>query len=56
MVILPLRVIAEIISTPVTEVEVSPTFLNVPKERLYQFLAEARQDEIGAEIAFLENG
>lgn len=33
------------------EVEVSPIFPNVPKERLYQFLAEARQDEIEAEIA-----
>lgn len=32
------------------EVEVSPTFPNVPKERLYQFLAEAREDEIGAEV------
>jgi Uma2 family endonuclease len=32
------------------EVEVSPTFPSVPKERLYQFLAEAREDEIGAEV------
>jgi Uma2 family endonuclease len=32
------------------EVEVSPTFPNVPKERLYQFLVEAREDEIGAEV------
>jgi Uma2 family endonuclease len=32
------------------EVEVSPTFPNVPKEKLYQFLAEAREDEIGAEV------
>jgi Uma2 family endonuclease len=32
------------------EVEVSPTFPTVPKERLYQFLSEAREDEIGAEV------
>lgn len=32
------------------EVEVSPTFPSVPKERLYQFLSEAREDEIGAEV------
>ncbi|AFY74392.1 hypothetical protein Syn7502_02407 [Synechococcus sp. PCC 7502] len=32
------------------EVETSPTFPQVPKTRLYQFLAEARQDEINAEV------
>lgn len=31
-----------------TEVEVSPTFAQVPKERLYQFLAQAKDDEIEA--------
>jgi Uma2 family endonuclease len=30
------------------EVEVSPTFLQVPKERLYRFLEEAKEDEIAA--------
>ncbi len=30
----------------------SPTFPWVPKSRLYQFLAEAQQDEVAAEIAF----
>ncbi|MEM8641000.1 MAG: Uma2 family endonuclease [Cyanobacteria bacterium P01_G01_bin.54] len=30
------------------EVEQSPTFPGVPKERLYGFLAEAKEDEIGA--------
>lgn len=30
------------------EVDRSPTFPMVPKERLYAFLAEAREDEIGA--------
>jgi Uma2 family endonuclease len=30
------------------EVEFSPTFPQVPKERLYEFLAEAKDDEIGA--------
>ncbi|NJR41054.1 MAG: Uma2 family endonuclease [Leptolyngbyaceae cyanobacterium CSU_1_4] len=30
------------------EVECSPTFPQVPKERLYVFLAEAKDDEIGA--------
>jgi Uma2 family endonuclease len=30
------------------EVEVSPTFLMVPKERLYAFLAEAQEDEVEA--------
>jgi Uma2 family endonuclease len=30
------------------EVETSPTFPQVPKDWLYQFLEEAREDEIGA--------
>lgn len=30
------------------EVEVSPTFLKVPKDRLYSFLEEAKEDEIEA--------
>jgi Uma2 family endonuclease len=30
------------------EVEVSPTFPQVPKERLYRFLEEAKEDEIAA--------
>jgi Uma2 family endonuclease len=30
------------------EVEVSPTFPQVPKERLYKFLEEAKENEIGA--------
>ena len=33
------------------EVEVSPTFPKVPKERLYAFLKEAREDEIEAVIS-----
>lgn len=33
------------------EVEVSPTFPQVPKQKLYEFLAIARQDEVEAEIA-----
>ena len=33
------------------EVEVSPTFPQVPKVRLYEFLATARQDEVEAELA-----
>ena len=32
-----------------TEVETSPTFPKVPKSRLYEFLAQARQDEVEAE-------
>ena len=36
------------------EVETSPTFPNVPKERLYAFLEEAKEDEIGAVIALRE--
>jgi len=32
------------------EVEASPTFPNVPKQRLYSFLEQARLDEIGAEV------
>ena len=34
-----------------TEVEASPTFPMVPKSRLYEFLAEARQDEVEAELS-----
>ena len=30
------------------EVEVSPTFPQVPKERLYTFLEQAKEDEIEA--------
>ena len=33
------------------EVEVSPTFSPVPKPKLYEFLALARQDEVNAELA-----
>ncbi|MGP1385240.1 MAG: Uma2 family endonuclease [Thainema sp.] len=33
------------------EVEVSPTFPQVPKVKLYEFLATARQDELEAELA-----
>lgn len=33
------------------EVEVSPTFSRVPKVKLYEFLATARQDEVEAELA-----
>ena len=33
------------------EVEVSPTFPLVPKMKLYEFLATARQDEVEAELA-----
>jgi Uma2 family endonuclease len=32
------------------EIEVSPTFLQVPKIKLYEFLATARQDEVEAEL------
>ena len=32
------------------EVEKSPTFPSVPKEKLYEFLAQARQNEVAAEI------
>ena len=32
------------------EVEESPTFPSVPKEKLYEFLAQARQNEVAAEI------
>ncbi|MCY7390959.1 MAG: Uma2 family endonuclease, partial [Leptolyngbyaceae cyanobacterium CAN_BIN12] len=31
------------------EVETSPTFPTVPKEWLYDFLADCRQDELAAE-------
>lgn len=33
------------------DVEVSPTFPQVPKVKLYEFLATARQDEVEAELA-----
>jgi Uma2 family endonuclease len=33
------------------EIEVSPTFPQVPKIKLYEFLATARQDEVEAELA-----
>lgn len=36
------------------EVEVSPTFPLVPKVKLYEFLATARQDEVEAELTFRE--
>jgi len=36
------------------EVEVSPTFSLVPKVKLYEFLATARQDEVEAELALRE--
>jgi Uma2 family endonuclease len=36
------------------EVEVSPTFPLVPKVKLYEFLAMARQDEVDAELTFRE--
>jgi Uma2 family endonuclease len=36
------------------EVEVSPTFPQVPKERLYVFLEEAKEDEIGAVFSLRE--
>jgi Uma2 family endonuclease len=31
------------------EVEISPTFAQVPKTKLYEFLAQALEDEVGAE-------
>lgn len=31
------------------EVEISPTFVEVPKTKLYEFLAQAQEDEVGAE-------
>lgn len=31
------------------EVEISPTFAFVPKQKLYEFLAQAQQDEVAAE-------
>lgn len=34
------------------EVEVSPTFPFVPKTKLYEFLTQAQQDEIEAEVSF----
>ena len=34
-----------------TEVEASSTFPKVPKSRLYEFLAQARQDEVEAELS-----
>ncbi len=36
------------------EVEVSPTFPTVPKTRLYEFLEQARKDEVEAELALRE--
>jgi Uma2 family endonuclease len=33
------------------EVNVSPTFAFVPKEKLYEFLVQAQQDEVAAELA-----
>ena len=36
------------------EVEASPTFSKVPKGKLYEFLGQARQDEVEAELAFRE--
>lgn len=36
------------------EVETSPTFPFVPKSKLYEFLQQAKDDEIGAEIALRE--
>lgn len=36
------------------EVEMSPTFPRVPKIKLYEFLATARQDEVEAELALRE--
>jgi Uma2 family endonuclease len=36
------------------EVGVSPTFSQVPKLKLYEFLATARQDEVEAELALRE--
>ena len=37
-----------------TEVGTSPTFPLVPKIKLYEFLAQARQDEVAAELALRE--
>ena len=34
------------------EVESSPTFSRVPKRKLYEFLAQARHDEVEAELSF----
>ena len=34
------------------EVEVSPTFPFVPKTKLYEFLIQAQQDEVEAEVSF----
>lgn len=36
------------------EVETSPTFPFVPKSKLYEFLEQAKADEVGAEIALRE--
>jgi Uma2 family endonuclease len=36
------------------EVEVGPTFPTVPKTRLYEFLEQARKDEVEAELALRE--
>lgn len=37
-----------------TETDTSPTFPKVPKVKLYEFLAAARQDEVAAEISLRE--
>ncbi|MEO1208635.1 MAG: Uma2 family endonuclease [Cyanobacteria bacterium J06638_20] len=37
-----------------TETDTSPTFPKVPKVKLYEFLAEARQDEVAAEMKLRE--
>jgi len=36
------------------EIDASPTFPKVPKIKLYEFLAEARQDEVAAEMKLRE--
>lgn len=43
--------IYELLGDQYQEVEVSPTFPQVPKVTLYEFLAVARQDEVEAELA-----
>jgi Uma2 family endonuclease len=46
--------IYRLLSDQYQEVEVSPTFPQVPKVKLYEFLATARQDEVDAELALRE--
>ncbi len=46
--------IYRLLSDHYQEVEVSPTFPQVPKVKLYEFLATARQDEVDAELALRE--